>query len=178
MSAAADCFKWKNIQVGVLNYQAASFDYKFGNETYRVVAYRMPNKTGQLSLITSDANRYLFIITNDRDLDEKSIIEFYNHRGAAEKLFDIQNNDFNWKKLPFGDLHHNTVYLILTAISNVLYQWIIGIFCKVYDFLKPATRLKRFTFRLICMAAKVTRSGRRKVVRIFSRRLPSYLNSS
>ena len=27
---------------------------------------------------------------------EKDIITFYNERGASEKNFDIQNNDFGW----------------------------------------------------------------------------------
>ncbi len=33
---------------------------------------------------------------------EKDIITFYNERGASEKNFDIQNNDFRWSHLPFS----------------------------------------------------------------------------
>jgi hypothetical protein len=70
------------------------------------------------------------------------VIEFYNARGAAEKLFDIQNNDFNWSKPPHGSLEQNTVYFIVMAMVNVVYLWLIARFSKVCDFLKPHFRLK------------------------------------
>lgn len=38
---------------------------------------------------------FLFILTNDREKGEKQAVEFYNHRGNSERLFNIQNNDFN-----------------------------------------------------------------------------------
>ena len=37
---------------------------------------------------------YRCILTNNRTSTEKDIITFYNERGASEKNFDIQNNDF------------------------------------------------------------------------------------
>jgi hypothetical protein len=55
----------------------------------------MPNKTGQISAFTNDAKKYLFIITNDWGVSEKEAIVFYNKRGDSERVFDIQNNDFN-----------------------------------------------------------------------------------
>ena len=33
---------------------------------------------------------------------EKDIITFYHERGANEKNFDIENNDFGWSHLPFS----------------------------------------------------------------------------
>ena len=44
---------------------------------------------------------YRCILTNNRTSTEKNIITFYNERGASEKNFDIQNNDFGWAHLPF-----------------------------------------------------------------------------
>lgn len=160
--------EWKKETIGINTYEVCSIEHLFGKHTHRMVAYRCPNKTGQKDIITDDANNYLFIITNDRKESEKSVIEFYNDRGNSERLFDIQNNDFNWKRLPFSFLEQNTVYLILMAICNVLYQWLIRIFSKSCDFLEPHYRLKKFTFRLICIAGKVIRTGRRQIVKLFT----------
>lgn len=159
---------WEDIAIGINKYQACSIEHRFGKYTHRIVCYRWANKTGQANAITGDANCYLFIITDDDEWDEKTIIEFYNQRGNSERLFDIQNNDFNWKKMPHSLLEQNTVYLIVMAICHVLYKWLIGVISKTCDFLQPHYRLKKFTFRLICIAAKVVRSGRRQVVKLFT----------
>jgi len=159
---------WKKETIGISTYEVCSIEHCFGKHTHRVVAYRWPNKTGQKDIITDDANNYLFIITNDRKESEKSVIEFYNDRGNSERLFDIQNNDFNWKKMPFSFLELNTVYLILMAICHVIYQWLIQTFSKGCNFLQPHYRLKKFIFRLVCIAGKVIRTGRRQVVKLFT----------
>ena len=176
---AALCQKWETIEIGVNSYQTCSIEHSFGDYTFRVVAYRWPNKTAQLNLVTNDANHYLFIITNDTQKDEKSIIEFYNNRGDAERLFDIQKNDFNWKKMPFSFLEQNTVYLILMAMCHILYQWIIGIFSTCCDFLQAFHRLKKFTFRLVCIAGKVIRTSGRQVIKLFtSQNIPILIKNS
>ena len=48
---------------------------------------------------------------------EKDIITFYNERGASEKNFDIQNNDFGWAHLPFSFMAENMVFMMVTATS-------------------------------------------------------------
>jgi DDE family transposase len=168
LSVASASEKWIKETIGIKTYEVCSVDRLFGKYMHRVVAYRWPNKTGQHSLITNDANDYLFIITNEKKETEKFVIEFYNDRGNSERLFDIQNNDFNWKKMPFSFLEQNTVYLIIMAVCNIVYQWLIGAFSQVCDFLEPCYRLKKFTFRFVCMAAKVIRTGRRQVVILFT----------
>lgn len=165
---AATSDSWKKAEIGINTYEVCSIDHLFGEHTHRVVAYRWPNKTGQKDIVSDDANNYLFIITNDRKESEKFVIDFYNDRGNSERLFDIQNNDFNWKKMPFSFLEQNTVYLILMAICHVMYQWLIRVFSQRCDFLAPTHRLKKFIFRLVCIAAKVIHTGRRQVVKLFT----------
>lgn len=159
---------WKSCEIGFNQYQVCSFEYEFGSFSHRIVAYRWPNKTRQVDLITNDANSYLFIITNDREWDEQTIVSFYNQRGNSERLFDIQNNDFNWKKIPFSYLEQNTVYFIIMAVCNIIYQWIIGIFSKSLDCIKVGQRLKKFTYRIVCMVGKVIKTGRKRVVKLFT----------
>lgn len=160
--------EWKGITMGFNKYQTCSIEHRFGEHVHRIVCYRWANKTRQISAITGDANNYLFLITNDKEWDEKTIIEFYNQRGNSERLFDIQNNDFNWNKLPHSFLEQNTVYLIVMAICHVMYKWIIRVISKTCDFLQPHYRLKKFTFRLICIAASVIHSGPRQIVKLFT----------
>jgi len=135
---------------------------------WRIVAYRKPNKSGQMNLHTHDNNNYLFIITNDRRWDEKTIIAFYNKRGDSERLFDIQNNDFNWSCLPFSKLNQNTVYLAIMAMCCVLYKWLIAILSSKHKFLRPYYRLKKFIFRFVCVAAKIVKSGRQTILKLFT----------
>lgn len=160
--------EWSKCRMGFKDYEVCSIDYEFGNHTHRMVCYRCDDKNKQINLMTGDSKRYMFILTNDRDQDEKKVIEFYNQRGGSERVFDIQNNDFNWKYMPSGKMQVNTVYLIIMAICNVFYQWIIKSFWKMVEGLKPNSRIKKFRFRFICLAAKVTRSGRRAILTLFA----------
>ena len=59
---------------------------------------------------------YRCILTNDWLSTEKDIITFYNERGASEKNFDIQNNDFGWSHLPFSFMAENMVFMMVTAM--------------------------------------------------------------
>lgn len=120
----------------------------------------------QINAITKDAFKYMFIITNDWDSSEKQVIEFYNARGASEKIFDIQNNDFNWNYMLHRFLEENTVYLIIMAMAHIIYKWLLNIFSKLFDELTNSSRLKKFIFRFVAVVAKVTRSGRREIIAI------------
>ena len=76
-------------------------------------------------------------------------------------MFDIQNNDFGWKHLPCSDMHHNTVYLLLTALLKNFYNHIVQKVAKVFHDISPTTRLKRFIFRFICVCGKLKAEKRR-----------------
>ena len=177
---ASTADNWKSCTINHQNFEITSFDYEFGHYTHRIIAYRYPNKTGQISALTGDANNYLFIITNDREISEKEAIIFYNQRGDSERLFDIQNHDFNWKAMPHSFLEENTVYLILMAFVHVVYKYLLEIFSGVVEGLSKTSRLKRFIFRLVNIVAKFTRSGRRQIIHLATRnkKLVIMMNSS
>ena len=164
LEAASNSAQWKECTIGFQDMQTTSIAYQFGNAVHRIVAYRVPNKTGQINTFTGDASKYMFIITNDWKASDKQVIEFYNQRGASEKVFDIQNNDFNWKYMPHSFLEENTVYLIIMAIANIVYRWLINTFSKYIEDLNSKARLKQFIFRFVTTVAKVTKSGRRQII--------------
>jgi hypothetical protein len=122
----------------------------------------------------------MFIITNDWDVTEKEAILFYNKRGDSERVFDIQNNDFNWNSMPHSFLEENTVYLIIMAIAHILYKWLLNIFAEVVDGLSKTSRLKKFIFRFVATVAKFTRGGRRTILHLATNnhKLVQMINSS
>ena len=161
---AADNQDWKPCTINYQDMEVTSFNYEFGKYTHRIVAYRFANKTGQTSILTNDAKNYLFIITNNYETSEQHAIEFYNERGNSEKVFDIQNNDFNWNSMPHSFLQENTVYLIIMAFAHIIYKYILTIFSEVVDGLSKTSRLKKFIFLVINIVAKFTKSGRREII--------------
>ena len=166
LESAAANKDWNKCTIGIQDMEVTSLAYLFGNAAQRVVAYRVDNKTKQINSTTKDAFKYMFIITNDWDMSEKQVIECYNARGASEKVFDIQNNDFNWNCMPHSFLEENTVYLIIMAMAHIIYKWLLNIFSKHVDGLTNSSRLKKFIFRFVAVVAKVTRSGRREIIAI------------
>lgn len=161
LSAMPTLENWIDCSVGTEHYQTNSMEYNFGKYTHRIIAYRHPKSNRQTDAFTKDAYNYLFIITNDWGISEKNAIVFYNKRGSSERVFDIQNNDFNWKYMPHSDLEHNTVYLIIMAFAHILYRFIIEFFVDVVDGIETTSRLKKFIFRVICIPFKIVKAGRR-----------------
>ena len=112
--------------------------------TFRLVVYRRMNE---------DEHRYWSIVTNDHDMLEEDIIKFYNHRGYIEQNFDILNNDFNWSRLPFSFLNENTVFMIISCITLVIYQYLVRNYSKKVDFVKRRFRLKNWIFNFIIVSS-------------------------
>ncbi len=166
LTMAADADNWQSCTINFQDMETTSFNYQFGNYEHRIVAYRFANKTGQTSAFTNDAKNYLFIITNDWDISDKEAIQFYNKRGDSERVFDIQNNDFNWNSMPHSFLEENTVYLIIMAVAHILYKFLLSIFASCVEGLTSTSRLKKFIFRFVTMVAKFTKSGRRMIVHL------------
>lgn len=166
LTMAADTDNWKTCTINFQDMEVNSFKYQFGAYEHRIIAYRVPNKTGQLSAFTNDANKYMFIITNDWDISEKEAIIFYNKRGDSERVFDMQNNDFNWDSMPHSFLEENTVYLIIMAVAHIIYKWLINIFAGVVEGLAKTSRLKKFIFRFVATVAKFTHSSRKTIVHL------------
>jgi hypothetical protein len=119
-------------------------------ENYRLVVTREVSDNPQLDLFDGKF-QYCCILSNDHKSSEVAIIKYYNKRGKSEKVFDTQNNDFGWRRLPTSDMHSNTVFLILTAMLKNFYLYIKKNVSKIFDDILPTTRLKRFIFRFICV---------------------------
>jgi hypothetical protein len=162
--------EWETVRIGIFDVELCSIDYiPFGGEkTYRYVVSRQKNNTGQTDAFFGDDFTYRAIATNDRNSSNKEIIEYYNQRGAAEKIFDEMNNDFGWMNLPFSFLEENTVYMILTAMCRNFYLFLLEKLSKKISFVKPYYRLKKFIFRFVTVPFKWIRRGRQKILKLFT----------
>ncbi|MBI9030880.1 IS1380 family transposase, partial [bacterium] len=166
VTRAADQENWQHCTINFQDMEVTSFPYQFGKHEHRIIAYRTPNKTGQIGAFSRDAKKYMFIITNRWEVSEIEAIEFYNKRGDSERVFDIQNNDFNWNSMPHSFLEENTVYLIIMAVAHIIYKWLLSIFCQTVKGLTKTSRLKKFIFKFVNTVAKFTQSGRQQIVHL------------
>jgi len=163
---------WKTVEINYNTYQVASIPFTGFKEAnnYRLVVMREKINDNQLDLFEGEKFNYRCILTNDHVSSDKEIIEYYNGRGASEKIFDIQNNDFGWAHLPCSDMNYNTVYLILTAMIKNFYNYFVEKVSKIFEDILPTTRLKRFIFRFICVAGVWIKQSRQWKLRLYSNR--------
>ena len=162
--------EWKTIEINFKKVEVCSINYQPFNEatTYRYVVCREANLTGQVDVFQGDNFIYRAIITNDFETKDKEIIEFYNNRGASEKIFDELNNDFLWKNLPFSFLNENTVFMMIMAMCRNFYLHLIDKLSQKVDFVQKSFRLKKFIFRFIVVPYKWIKKGGQKTLKLFT----------
>jgi len=164
---------WESVMINNHRCELASVEYSpFQDESisYRLVVTREQNKNNQVDVFTGDTYTYRSILTNDRIWSNEEVVVFYNQRGATEKVFDVMNNDFGWKKLPFSFLNENTVFLLITAMSKAIFTWLTQKFAASVKFVDPKGRLKKFIFSFTSVCAKWVRHGRQDILRIYTDR--------
>jgi hypothetical protein len=163
---------WQTVEINYKEYHVASIPFTnfLQEKNYRLVIMREKTADMQLDLFEGEKFNYRCILTNDRQNTEKEIIEYYNQRGASEKIFDIQNNDFGWNHLPTSNMNANTVYLIITAMCKNFYNYLIKKVAKVFTDILPTSRLKRFIFRFIAVAGHYVYRRRQWILQLYSNR--------
>lgn len=163
---------WQTVEINYKLYEVASLAFTrfFEKKNYRLIIMREKGKNNQMDLFTGDTFVYRSILTNDWESSEKQVITFYNQRGSSEKLFDVMNNDFGWKHLPFSFMNENTVFLIITAMMKNLYNYFIGLLSKVFGNINPTSRIKHFIFNFISVAGKWIYTGRQWILKLYTDR--------
>ena len=149
----------------------ASIYYPLWGKTYRIVVYRHPKKNAKNQTkdgFVQGQYRYQGIITNDWHMPSPQVITFYNARGAEERVFDVLNNDFNWKHMPFSFLEENTVFMIVTAICLHLFTYLKQRLAKMFSFVELSFRLKTFIVGFVIVPARWVKSGRKWYLQLFT----------
>ena len=161
---------WQDVEINAQKCQLASFTIKVNEKDYRLVVQRTrKTEDGKPEVdLFGDVYVYRAIITNDWKTSEKGIVLFYNKRGESEKNFDIQNNDFGWKHLPFSDLAQNTVFMLATAMLKNFYLYVVKKLSLVVPGIKETSRLKSVIFHFIAVPAKWVYTSRQHILKLFT----------
>jgi len=161
---------WQIVEINYKEYELASLPFTqfYKDRNYRLVIMRELKIDKQTDIFTQDAYKYRAILTNDHDWTEKQVIEFYNKRGASEKIFDEMNNDFGWKHLPFSFLNQNNTFMIVTAMIKNFYNYMVNIVSDKFENIKSTTRLKGFVFKFISVAGRWVYQGREWILKLFT----------
>ena len=159
------------IYVGYIDFCPFKKRYQRGikPKTYRLLVKKKARQDGQLNAFTNEAYDYWSVITNDFTSTVEQALQFYYHRGAAEKQFDVLKNDFGWNNLPFSQLAQNTVFLFFSAICSNLYKTLVVCLSSRYKKVNPTFRLKRFIFNFIAIPAKWVYSSRQWYLRVYGK---------
>lgn len=162
---------WQKAEINHQECGLASLPFTafFAERGYRLVVQRTLVEDKQSTLF--DSYVYRCILTNDWESGEREVVEFYNQRGASERTFDMQNNDFGWKHLPFSFMKENTVFMILTALIRNFYVWLVGKIASNKAFgLEATSRVKRFVFRFVQVPFRWVFRGRQWHLQLYTSR--------
>jgi len=165
---------WTETEVGGIPCGVTSlkFDSFLADDEFRLVVQRTKisdeNQEEDSEGLFGTEYVYRCILTNDWDNTERDIIGYYNKRGASERNFDCQNNDFGWAHLPFSYLKENSVFLIVTAILKNFYVYLLQVISKSVEGLDVKSRLKRFIRKFVAVPAKWIKSGRQEVLNLYT----------
>lgn len=143
---------WAKAEYNNEQIEVTSMDHYLndGSKRYRLVVKRHTVR-GEY--------KYWAIITNDWDMSDIEVITLYNQRGTIEQNFDILKNDFNLRRLPFSFLNENTVFMVVSAITCILYHYLVRNFSKQVDFVKKKWRLRKFVFQFITVPGFLSSDG-------------------
>lgn len=162
---------WTTVEIGFQQYEVQSFPFDNfeGVRHCRLVVQRQRKQKGEQLDIFDGEYTYRSILTNDWDMTDEGIILHYNKRGAAERVFDCQNNDFGWAHLPKSFMNQNTVFLLITAMAANFYRYIVALPLMEKLFaVKVTDRVKSFLFRFIAVPAKWIKTARQYKLNIYS----------
>ncbi len=142
--------KWEHVNHKGFEFDLGETNYiPFTVHSYSPKIYRAVVKR----VLVDGKYHYYSILTNNKTMSTMEVLQFYNQRGAIERNFDDLKNNFNWKRIPFSFLNENLVFLIVSAIASILYDYIIKKFSKKVDFVKRTFRLKNFIFHFITISS-------------------------
>lgn len=165
---------WKDVEINYEKIQVASFRFKefMEDSNLRLVVQRteVKSKEDETDLF---GKRYVYraILTDDWEKSEEEVVRFYNARGASERNFDMQNNDFGWKHLPFSFMKENAVFLLVMAMAKNFYLYIVEkLSGKGVEGLSPTSRMKRLLFTFVIVPAKWVKTGRRWILNLYTKK--------
>ncbi len=172
--------EFRNIQLE--SEHVAEFDYRPAHcqKTYRIVAVRKNLTIEKAEQRLFDEVRYLFYITNDREMTKLQVVLFANDRGNQENVIGQLKSGVNALRMPSDGLVPNWAYMVIAALAWNLKAWY-GLVTLESAARRDILRMefKRFLGSFIQIPCQIVATGRRLVYRImtYSRHLETFLET-
>ncbi len=147
----------------------AEMEYRPGKckQAYRVVVLRKNISIQRGERVLIEEIRYLFYITNRRDLKAEKVVGLANGRCNQENVIEQLKNGVNAMRMPVHDLVSNWAYMVMTALAWNLKAW--------FGLLTPsrerglelvAMEFRRFLHAVILIPCQVVKTARRVIYRL------------
>lgn len=143
---------WKAVNIHGRVEEIASVEFYPFDEShkFRYVVSRF--ETGE---IIDNQKQYVYraIVTNQMDkasgssdfiMSDLDVVHLYDQRGDSENNFRDLLNDFNWKRVPFGDMNSNLVFMYISAMAKCMYEYVINQLSAYTPELQENFKLKKF----------------------------------
>jgi hypothetical protein len=132
-------------------------------EATRAICRReRPHPGAQLSFTDHDGYRFQVFITNQSTPDIAALELRHRHRARVEDRIRVAKQT-GLRNLPFADYQMNTAWLELILIAQDLLAWTQHL---LLDGQLARCEPKRLRYRLLHVAARITRTGRRTILHL------------
>lgn len=136
-------------------------------QSYRLVILRknISVQKGEQALL--DEIRYLFYISNRRDLTAEGVVSSANDRCNQENVVEQLKNGVNAMRMPVDDLVSNWAYMVMAGLAWNLKAWY-GLLVPDRDRGLELVRMefRRFLQAIVLLPCQIIRAGRRIVYRL------------
>lgn len=154
---------YKNLRLNCEHY--AEFEYRpvrKCKKNYRVVVVRKNISVEKGELDLGDEIRFLFYITNRRDLDATEVVYLSNRRCNQENLIEQLKNGVNAMRMPVDTLLSNWAYMVMMALAWNLKVWF-GLLVSDQERSCEIVTMdyRRFQRWLIHLPAQIVKTSRR-----------------
>ena len=169
--------QYKNIR---LDYEeVAEFEHqpRECKRPYRMVVVRKNLAVERGEHLLFDDIRYVFYITEDRQLSASEIVFKANDRCNQENLIEQLKNGVSAMKMPVANLVSNWAYMVMASLAWTLKAWFAlslperGRWGKKYAAEKNEVlrmEFKKFVNAFVRVPAQLVKTGRRLVFRLLS----------
>jgi hypothetical protein len=150
--------KWRRIEFETTQWvwkcQIADVPFRMvhGDVDHRLVVLRTKikkKKKAPAKWLEYEGYAYRVIITNDHEGVAEEIVHFHNARGAVERSYDVLKNCFGFRLPPFSNMNENTVFMLLSALTNNVYHALVRWVSTEFEELSPVSRLREFIQKFV-----------------------------
>lgn len=171
--AIADTVEWTPVKGCIHKTETAETYLEIDGKgiLHKIAVSRRKNKKMENSLLKEAAEYdYYSIVTNDEDQSNEDIYKFYNQRGAFEQNNTSLKNEFNWKHLPFSFLHQNTAFMIISAMSKILFEYLkMHTHQRIPGLIQnTGIELKSFVNKFVSVVARWVSHGRKRILKLYT----------